>query len=280
MSHRDQTEEAVSAAPAPSRRHVLAVGAHPDDIELGVAGTLLRHVAAGDEVTMLSMTAGELGAGSPGRRIEEARCAAAIIGARLLWGPYDDGRIPMDSDTVGFLERVIDTYRIDTMYVHSERDTHQDHVVTTQAATAAGRRLNKILRYQSPSTESFTPNVYVDISGQLERKLAALACHRSQLYGSPTVDLAVAAASATYWGAQARLGAAEAFESARFVWDVVPLDRDGHDGSRSEEVRAAGSGAGEAWGGWDVLDDLTRTAAPPAAQPSSSQPTTAGAPRS
>lgn len=237
--------------PGPARRHVLAVGAHPDDIELGAAGTLLRHVAAGDEVTMLSMTAGELGAGSPGRRIEEAQCAAAVIGARLLWGPYDDGRIPMDADTVGFLERVMDTYRIDTMYVHCERDTHQDHAVTAQAAVAAGRRLHKILRYQSPSTESFTPNVYVDIAGSLQGKLEALACHRSQLDGSPTVDLAVAAASATYWGAQARLRAAEAFESSRFLWDVVPLAYD-----HGDTTGAARGAAGEAWGGWDVLGDL------------------------
>ena len=81
-------------------RRVLAVGAHPDDIELGCGATLLAHSAAGDAVTMLVMTGGENGPGDDatitGRRLEQEQ-AARTLGARLLWGGQVDCTVTPDA---------------------------------------------------------------------------------------------------------------------------------------------------------------------------------------
>ena len=68
-------------------RSVLAIGAHPDDIELGCGGTIARHVAVGDQVAMLVVTRGEVGPGEVLQRVEEQRRAAEVLGvSTLLWG--------------------------------------------------------------------------------------------------------------------------------------------------------------------------------------------------
>src|SRR4029453_3541843 len=70
-------------------RNVLAIGAHPDDIELGCGASLLAHSAAGDRVTMLVLTGGENGPGT-GNRHAEQRAAATTLGASLRWGGLVD----------------------------------------------------------------------------------------------------------------------------------------------------------------------------------------------
>lgn len=69
-----------------TRRSVLAVGAHPDDIELGCGGALAKHVAAGDHVTMLVVTRGEEGPGKSSQRVAEQQAAADALGIdKLIW---------------------------------------------------------------------------------------------------------------------------------------------------------------------------------------------------
>ncbi len=72
---------------------VLAVGAHPDDVELGCGATLLRHAARGDEITILVMSSGDLGSIEGMSRRGEQDEAARRIGATLLWAGYDDGNV-------------------------------------------------------------------------------------------------------------------------------------------------------------------------------------------
>jgi LmbE family N-acetylglucosaminyl deacetylase len=79
--------------------NVLAIGAHPDDIELGCGAALLAHRRAGHEVTMLVMTAG-LGPAERRARPEEQEEAAALLRAGLVWGGFEDGRIPADGPAV------------------------------------------------------------------------------------------------------------------------------------------------------------------------------------
>ena len=208
---------------------VLAIGAHPDDIELGCAGALLRHVAAGDEVTMLVMTPGEHGPQGLTTRVREQEAAAAVIGANLVWGPFSDGRVTNGPEAVAALDEVVARVGADVIYAHAPHDTHQDHVATSQAALAAGRRLARVLFYQSPSTTSFDPTVFVEVDQTLSGKLAALRAHWSQVMQCPMVDLDAVEVGARYWGSRAKVGYAEAFESPRFVWDI------GH-GSSSRQI--------------------------------------------
>ncbi len=202
---------------------VLAIGAHPDDIELGCAGALLRHVEAGDEVTMLVMTPGERGPQGVTSRVREQEAAAAVIGARLMWGPFADCSVPTGREAVAYVDEVVHEIGAEVVYVHAPHDTHQDHAATSAAALAGARRLARVLFYQSPSTTSFDPTVFVDVERTLSGKLAALRAHRSQVMQCPMVDLEDIEVSARFWGTRAKIGYAEAFETPRFVWEIGHL---------------------------------------------------------
>jgi LmbE family N-acetylglucosaminyl deacetylase len=201
---------------------VLAIGAHPDDIELGCGGALLAHVAAGDRVTMLVVTGGENGPGDGARRQEQER-AAQMIGARLVWGGLRDCEVTADAATVRVIEQVIESTRADLVYVHAPEDSHQDHRAVAAATLGAARRLSRVLHYQSPSTLTFTPTVYVDVTAYLSGKVAALSAHASQVEMSAMVEPDAVVASARHWGSQARIGYAEAFQPTRLVLDLAPV---------------------------------------------------------
>ena len=207
-------------------RRVLAVGAHPDDIELGCGATLLAHTAAGDAVTMLVMTGGENGPGDEatavGRRAEQER-AARTLGARLVWGGLRDCTLNPDAATVAVVERAIEQTGADVVYVHAPDDSHQDHRASAAATLSAARRLSRVLHYQSPSTLTFSPTTFVDVTAYLSGKLAALGAHASQVEMSAMVEPDAVVASARHWGAQARIGYAEAFAPTRMVLDLAPL---------------------------------------------------------
>jgi LmbE family N-acetylglucosaminyl deacetylase len=204
-------------------RNVLAIGAHPDDIELGCGGALLAHVAAGDSVTMLVMTGGENGPGNDaqvsGRRAEQQH-AARLIGATLVWGGLRDCEVVADAAAVRRVEQVLEATAADLVYVHAPDDSHQDHRAVAAATLGAARRLPRVLHYQSPSTLTFTPTVYVDVTAHLTGKLAALGAHASQVERSAMVEPDAVVASARHWGAQARIGYAEAFLPTRMVLDL------------------------------------------------------------
>jgi len=207
-------------------RDVLAVGAHPDDIELGCGGALLAHVAAGDRVTMLVVTGGENGPGDAeritGRRAEQVE-AARTLGVSLRWGGLTDCAVPTDSSTVALIESVLRETGAGLVYVHAPDDSHQDHRAVASATLSAARRLPRVLHYQSPSTLAFTPTVFVDVTAHLSGKLAALRCHASQVDLSAMVEPDAVVASARHWGAQARIGYAEAFAPTRMVLDLAPV---------------------------------------------------------
>jgi LmbE family N-acetylglucosaminyl deacetylase len=207
-------------------RDVLAVGAHPDDIELGCGGALLAHLAAGDRVTMLVVTGGENGPGdavqAEGRRREQV-AAARTLGAGLRWGGLVDCAVTADSSTVALIEGVLQETGAELVYVHAPDDSHQDHRAVAAATLSAARRLPRVLHYQSPSTLGFTPTVFVDVTAHLTGKLAALRCHASQVDLSAMVEPDAVVASARHWGAQARIGYAEAFAPTRMVLDLAPV---------------------------------------------------------
>jgi LmbE family N-acetylglucosaminyl deacetylase len=201
---------------------VLAVGAHHDDIELGCAGALMRHVAAGDEVTMLVMTSGDRGPQGARSRVSEQKEAARIIGAQLLWGHFDDGAIPLGRESVAVVDAAVRDLHADVVYVHAPQDSHQDHVATSLAAAAAGRRTARILYYQSPSTTVFAPTVFIDVEDTVHGKIDSLRAHWSQVTQCQFVDLEAVEAGCRYWGSRARISYAEPFETPRFVWEISP----------------------------------------------------------
>lgn len=202
-------------------KSVLAIGSHPDDVELGCGGTLLAHQAAGHRTAVLVMTEGEQSREYVAAlRVKEQEASATSLGAGLYWGGFIDCEIPSDRRSIERIEEVIGETQPDIIYVHAPEDTHQDHRTIAAAAISAARRCSRILFYPTPSTMRFEPTVFVDIERHLGGKLSALACHESQVRAE-SVQLDAVAASARHWGALARIGLAEAFEPVRFVWDIA-----------------------------------------------------------
>jgi LmbE family N-acetylglucosaminyl deacetylase len=204
--------------------NVLAVGAHPDDVELGCGATLLRHVARGDQVTILVMTAGQRGLVEGMSRHAEQVDAADRLGVRLCWGGFEDGSVPDGADSITVIDEAVAMSGAETLYTHAPNDTHQDHRSTATASLAAARRLPTVLQYETPSTHGFEPTVYVDVADTLDQKMVALRSHLSQVLRQGPVELEAIEAQARFRGFQGRIRYAEAFEAARLAWDLaVPV---------------------------------------------------------
>jgi len=157
-------------------KRILAVGAHPDDIELGCAGFIQTALAR--EIVILS--AGEKGA-TEDRRLEAMK-SAKTLKAYLFLHDLPDTKIDV-CDAIEVLEERIREFQPDTILTMSEVDTHQDHQVVSRATKVAARdTLCTILSYISPSSaQYFHPTWFVPVSEeQMKVKLAALACHYSQ----------------------------------------------------------------------------------------------------
>lgn len=229
-------------------RSVLAIGAHPDDIEMGCGGALASHRAAGDAVTMLVLTGGQSGSGDVALRRAEQERAARVLDSVLIWAGLVDCALTADQATISMIENVMSTVGADIVYVHSPDDSHQDHRAATAATLSAARFGCSILHYRSPSTLHFHPTVFVEISEFLDRKLEALDHHRSQVDHSSMVDPDAIRASARHFGAQARVRYAEAFAPARFVWDLHPVSLPPETDSRAGA--GTGIGAGEQRAGY------------------------------
>jgi len=189
---------------------------------LGCGATLLRHVARGDDVTVLVMTAGQLGLIEGMSRLSEQEDAASRLGVRLCWGGFEDGSVPDGPEAIAVIDRVIAECDAETLYTHAAHDTHQDHRATATASLAAARRLPTVLQFETPSTQGFEPTVYVDVADTLDDKMVLLRSHLSQVLRQGPVDLEAIEAQARFRGFQGRIRYAEAFESARLAWDLTP----------------------------------------------------------
>jgi LmbE family N-acetylglucosaminyl deacetylase len=199
-------------------RRVLAIGAHPDDIELGCGATLAKLYDAGHEVHALVMTNGERG-GDSSRRPEEADHGAKFVGFTTMQvlGLPDTRLAEHLADMVDAIETAIHEYNPDIILTHSDNDLHQDHCAVHLASLRAARSHGAVLCYESPSaTEAFRPSVFVDVANYVDVKVAAVAEHRDQR-AKPYMSAERVRGLAVYRGAQAKTRAAEAFEPVRVL---------------------------------------------------------------
>lgn len=187
---------------------VLAIGAHPDDVEIGVGGILLRHVAEGHKVTILTLSGGEAG-GVAADRAEESRRAAQLLGVRLIHLALRDTSIGEGEGTIAEIDRVLQETGATTVYTHTARDVHQDHRNVHQATLVAARRVPRVYCYQSPSTTvEFHPTRFVAIDEYLQRKLEVIHAYGSQVKVRRYLEEDLLRATARYWSR---------FSQARYV---------------------------------------------------------------
>ncbi|PYM09422.1 MAG: GlcNAc-PI de-N-acetylase [Candidatus Rokuibacteriota bacterium] len=203
--------------------NVLAIGAHPDDIEYGCGGALTAYAQKGHGVYLFVATDGGLGGDSEVRRGEQEDSMLAIGARELFWGGYSDTEIPLNRELIIRVEAVIERVKPQMIFVNYTDDTHQDHRNLAQGTLSATRYIPNFLFYEVPSTQNFMPNCYVDIQKVLDRKLACLESHRSQIMKTNIQDLTIlesAVSCANFRGIQARVKYAEAFHSVRLLLDI------------------------------------------------------------
>jgi LmbE family N-acetylglucosaminyl deacetylase len=203
--------------------NILAIGAHPDDIEFGCGGALIKYTQKGHRLFLLVMTGGGLG-GSSSLRTQEQKAAGKILGAeKIYWGGYEDTHLVVDIDLIGKIETVIAEVKPDFIFCNFPDDTHQDHRHLAQAIMSATRYIRNVLFFEGPTTQNFNPQVFVDISDTLDHKVEALKAHHSQVMKTNIEDLSiveVARSSANFRGIQGRVKYAEAFHSLRLFINI------------------------------------------------------------
>jgi len=179
---------------------LLAFGPHPDDLEIGLGGTIARQAANRFVVGMCDLTLGEMGSnGTPEERLIEAEAARKVLGAawreNLRW---PDRGIDKDPDHIRQATAFIRRHRPRAIAVPYWADRHPDHVaaskVLTEAAFNAGLR-----RYRADGdawkvewvcyyfiNDGATPSFLVDVSDHYDAKQQALDCHDSQFQAAPS----------------------------------------------------------------------------------------------
>ena len=215
-------ERRIPASNVVQHRKVLAVGAHPDDLELACGGTLAKLVDAGHEVRGLVMSCGEVG-GSSSMRPDEARDGAAFLGLDALRvHQFPDTMLEtVSNDMVRAIEEAIQEFGPDVIFTHSAHDQHQDHYAVHKATLRAARAHHSILCYESPSvTREFDPSVFVDIDGYVDVKVEAVLSHRNQA-GKPYMTPGRVRSMAAFRGAQAKNTNAEGFEPVRLLGSAM-----------------------------------------------------------
>lgn len=181
---------------------VLAIGAHPDDVELGCGGTVAKLVAEGKRVGIVDLTQGELGTrGTAQTRKEEATEAAKILGVAIRENlGFRDGFFVNDEHHQLALIKIIRKYQPDLILCNATEDRHIDHgkgadVVET-AAFLSG--LRKIETGQAPWRPKnifhyiqwypLAPNFILDISGFLPKKKAACFAYKTQFFDANSAE--------------------------------------------------------------------------------------------
>ncbi len=223
---------------------VLAIGAHPDDVDIICGGTLAKLAARGKSVAILDLTRGELGTrGTPEMRQSEALAAAAVLGVcERVMLDLGDATLQDNLESRRQVIEVVRRLRPRLILTHHWHDQHPDHVATSSIVRsvmytagfpnypAAGEpfRPNEVLFFMGHFP--FEPSFVVDIEGYWGRKLEALGCFKSQFHQEGSDDLPTGISQpdffdriegrARHYGAQIGRSHGEPFYAMR----VVPVD--------------------------------------------------------
>lgn len=198
---------------------ILAIGAHPDDIEYGCGGLLLMAAAADHEVFLNVMTEGDLNP-ELNRRVEQEKATAFLGAKKLFWGGFKDTRVAAGREAIVAIENVLNQVKPDMVLVNYPDDAHQDHVALARCTVTACRYIKRVLFYQDYTTLDFLPDTFADITAFMEKKKHLLSFHQSQVqkaYPTGLDMLENVSANAAYYGFVAKVKYAEGFKPLRHL---------------------------------------------------------------
>jgi len=186
---------------------ILAIGVHPDDVELSCSGTILKHIAQGYSAAVVDLTQGELGTrGSGAIRIQEAEAAGKIMGVahRENLG-MRDGYFQHSEENTNKIITTIRKYQPQIILANAISDRHPDHgraaKLVAEACFYAGLiKINTKLdnKSQDPwrpkavyhyiQDNTLDPDVIVDISGYEEKKFESIMAYKTQFYDPDSAE--------------------------------------------------------------------------------------------
>ncbi|EDM44021.1 hypothetical protein SCB49_10537 [unidentified eubacterium SCB49] len=186
---------------------ILAIGAHPDDVEMSCGGTLAKEIAKGKKVGILDLTRGELGTrGSAEIRDEEAKNAAAILGVHVRQNlAFADGFFVNDRDSQLEIIKVIRKYKPEIILCNAIDDRHIDHPkgskLVSDACFLSGLRKIETsdegseqeawrpkLVYHYIQWKDLEPDVVVDVTGFMDKKMQAIYAYKSQFFDAESEE--------------------------------------------------------------------------------------------
>jgi LmbE family N-acetylglucosaminyl deacetylase len=204
--------------------NILAIGAHPDDVEFGCGGTLIRYSRAGHKVNLMVLTSGSYG-GDPAIRMREQEEAAKYLGAvKVFWGGFNDTELHDGRPLISKIEEAVSLVKPDVVFINYPEDVHQDHRAAANAGMSATRYVKEVIFFEVPTTQNFPPGMFVDIGKVLPDKLKLLEYHSSQINRTRVENLTIlesVQACATFRGFQGRVKYAEGFKALRILRDIV-----------------------------------------------------------
>jgi LmbE family N-acetylglucosaminyl deacetylase len=198
---------------------VIAFGAHPDDIEIGMGGTIAKHASAGDRVVMVITVIPN----NRQQRRREAERAADVLGAELMVldiPPLDLGHT---RSVIKRFDQVLAEVSPDVIYTHWNSDSHQDHVAVSLATITATRDNNcALLMYEQTIPGGIVPwgfraQSYVDITPSMHIKMQSIGMHKSQVRANGELWVQGVRGRAMYRGYQVNAEYAEAFEVVKAI---------------------------------------------------------------
>ena len=238
--HATGRELHAQAAPPRAPRRILAIGAHAGDMELTAGALLLKQHELGDSIVLLHLTLGEGGNPrmSPAQYGEqkrhEAQRAAALLGARVIFGPYRDGELPNSEEARRYVAEVIREVKPTLVITHWRNSIHRDHASThaivedavllaslegVQLASPPHRGVRLWYAENWEDAEGFAPYLYVDVSGQMDKWRQLVSSYEFVRGGISSF------AYLDYYGALATLRGAEAHRARAEAFDIDPLGK-------------------------------------------------------
>ena len=224
------------------KNKILVVAAHPDDEILGCGGTMARHIKKGDIVYTLILGEGITSRDDKRERKKReteiknlkdcADKANQVIGVKKIFlNDFPDNRFDTVAlfDIVKVIEKIKNQIKPNIIYTHHRGDLNIDHQITYNAVLTAcrpieGEAVKKIYSFEAPSStewnypHTFNPNVFIDITKTIDKKLEALKCYEGELkkFPHPRSEQAIKSI-AKRWGSLSGLSFAEAFEMIRSI---------------------------------------------------------------
>lgn len=202
--------------------NIIAFGAHPDDIEIGMGGALAKFVQNGHKVTGIIATI----PGKKEKRWDEAKKAADILGINIELLEIDFANLFFSRALVKILDEWILTYKPDIIFTHWNNDSHQDHNALTNGVIAAARKNTcSVYMYEQTLPGGIVPNhfnaqMYIDISQYIDLKIKSINAHDSQLRRNGSYWIQGVKSRAIFRGSQINTNYAEAFQVIKEIYKI------------------------------------------------------------